>query len=182
MAINYPYGMPYQPFMPQPNQNQAQQYNNMNNVNNMNNMGNMNNMMYQQPQPQTSYLPLTFTSGVVGAKSFIVAPNQTVYLRDSDENSNLLFEKSADANGKYTLKAYRLTQVELDNSGNPMDEIKKQDVITKTDLEEFATKKELINLQKAFEKEVNNLSYLILKSPKMPINEGVVKDRDKDDE
>ena len=73
-----------------------------------------NTMQYQQPQPQpqvqTNYLPLTFINGIEGAKAFIVHPNQTVYLKDSD--SNLLFEKRADSQGKYTITAFELKQVD----------------------------------------------------------------------
>ena len=67
----------------------------------------------QQPQiqqPQTTYLPLTFVSGIEGAKAFIVGANQTVYLKDSD--SNMLYEKKADAQGRYTLIAYELNKIE----------------------------------------------------------------------
>lgn len=65
---------------------------------------------YTQPQqPQTNYLPLTFISGIEGAKAFIVAPNQTVYLKDSD--SNILYEKKADAQGRYSLTAYEMKPV-----------------------------------------------------------------------
>lgn len=68
---------------------------------------------YNQPQiqqPQTTYLPLTFVSGIEGAKAFIVGANQTVYLKDSD--SNVLYEKKADAQGRYTLIAYELNKIE----------------------------------------------------------------------
>lgn len=61
-------------------------------------------------QPQTTYLPLTFVSGIEGAKAFIVGANQTVYLKDSD--SNVLYEKKADAQGRYTLIAYELNKIE----------------------------------------------------------------------
>lgn len=65
---------------------------------------------YTQPQqPQTNYLPLTFISGIEGAKAFIVAPNQVVYLKDSD--SNILYEKKADAQGRYSLTAYEMKPV-----------------------------------------------------------------------
>ena len=65
---------------------------------------------YSQPQqPQTNYLPLTFISGIEGAKAFIVAPNQTVYLKDSD--SNILYEKKADAQGRYSLTAFELKPI-----------------------------------------------------------------------
>lgn len=171
MAYNYPYGMTYQPYMAQANQQPQQQYNNMNN-------------MYQQPQQlqQTSYFPLTFTSGLIGAKAFIVAPNQTAYLRDSDEGSNLLFEKSADMYGKYTIKAYRLTEVDLDNIDKPANEKPQEDFITKKDLDVFATKKELKDLQDTFDKAVNNLSYLVLKGSTKATNTAIKREDDKDDE
>lgn len=69
----------------------------------------------QQPQQQISYAPLTYVNGIEGAKAYIVAPNQIVYLKDSD--SNTLFEKKADAQGKYTLNAYELTAIKLDDVG-----------------------------------------------------------------
>lgn len=68
-------------------------------------------------QPQTNYLPLTFVNGIEGAKAFIVGANQTVYLKDSD--SNILFEKRADSQGKYSILAYELKQIDLNNVGKP---------------------------------------------------------------
>ena len=65
----------------------------------------------QQQTPQTNYLQLTFINGIEGAKAFIVAPNQTIYLKDSD--SNILYEKKADAQGRYTLTAFELKQVDI---------------------------------------------------------------------
>lgn len=174
--VNYPYGNYYQPVMPQQN------YNNSNN-------GNVVPNMYQQqsqpqpqmPQTQTTYLPLTYVSGLIGAKSFIVAPNQTFFLRDSDEGSNLLFEKSADMYGKYTIKAYRLVETNLDDVGKPVAEMPKQDTITKNDLSGFATKNDLIDLKNVFESKMDNLSTLIQKSVRTPKNNGFVKDSDKNE-
>ena len=60
--------------------------------------------------PQTQYIPLTFVSGIEGAKAFIVTPNQTVYLRDSE--SDILYIKSADMQGRYSLKVYSLVPIE----------------------------------------------------------------------
>ena len=168
---NYPYGMPYQPFMPQNNYN-----------GNNNNNGNPN--LYQQPQqpqaqmpqPQTTYLPLTYVSGLIGAKSFIVAPNQTFYLRDSDEGSNLLFEKSADMYGKYTIKAYTLNEVQLDDVGKPIN-----NEVEKRNLPEVATKEDLTNFKLLIENKMNELSSLIQKSYKSPKNNGYVKDSDKNE-
>ena len=76
---------------------------------------------YTQPtqtqQTQTNYLQLTFINGIEGAKAFIVAPNQTIYLKDSD--SNILYEKKADAQGRYTLTAFELKPVEINTPQAP---------------------------------------------------------------
>ena len=95
---------------------------------------------YQQPQ-QTQYIPLTFVSGIEGAKAFIVGPNQTVYLRDSD--SDMIFIKNADSQGRYTLKTYNLI---------PTDEVKKTNQI------EFASLESLNALKKDFEERLKKLS------------------------
>lgn len=81
--------------------------------------GGYSNMNYQQPQ--TNYLPLTFVNGIEGAKAFIVGANQTVYLKDSD--SNVLFEKRADGQGKYSILAYELKQIDLNNVGKPTTQV-----------------------------------------------------------
>lgn len=169
----YPYGNYYQPNMPQ----QQPNYNNVGN----NMMQNQNQQvqqpqMNQQPQmQQTSYLPLTFTSGVVGVKSFIVPPNQTIFLRDSDEGSDLLFQKSADPYGKYTIKAYHMVEVNLEDIGKPIQEMKKE--ITP----DIATKQDLIDLKSLFESKIGELSSLIQKSYKTPKNNGYIKDGDKNE-
>lgn len=67
---------------------------------------------YIQPTQQTVYHPLTFVSGIEGAKAFIVNPNQTIYLIDSD--SDKLFIKSADSNGRYTIQTKRIVDVDIE--------------------------------------------------------------------
>lgn len=151
---NYPYGNIYQPYGVNNNGYQQNNYNQP--------------QMQQTPQPQTSYLPLTFTSGLVGAKAFIVAPNQTVFLKDSEEGSDLLFEKSADSYGKYTLKAYKLNEIKIDDIGKNINENSKTETITKKDLQEFATKGDLDSLKSIFENKMNDLSTLIQKGSKKP--------------
>ena len=126
---NYPYGSMYQqPYnnQVQPNYNQPQ--------------------TQPQQQSQIPFMPLTFTSGLVGAKAYIVAPNQTVFLKDSDTNSNLLFEKSADQFGRYTLKAYELTEINVDNIGKEKNVSPKIDYATKDEFEQFKT--QILNLIK----------------------------------
>ena len=162
---NYGYGsMPYQNQQPQQNYNYQQP---------------QPQPMQQQPQqPQSQYLPLGFTNGLIGAKAFIVMPNQTVFLKDSDEGSNLLFEKSADSNGKYTLKAYQLTEVKLDDIGKPITNIQpQQDLLTKKDLQSFATKNDLNDLKTIFETRMNDLSSLIQKGSK----QAKIKDSDRNE-
>lgn len=96
---------------------------------------------YSQPQqPQTNYLPLTFISGIEGAKAFIVAPNQVVYLKDSD--SNILYEKKADAQGRYSLTAYEMKPVN--------DSSKKQS--------QYATTSDLDALKTMFTEKIDILS------------------------
>lgn len=119
-----------------------------------------NNVQYQQPQqmqqpiqqPQTNYLPLTFVNGIEGAKAFIVGANQTIYLKDSD--SNVLFEKKADSQGKYTLIAYELKSIELNNIGK---ETKQNDIMYMT-YNDF--KKYEMQFEKALEKLENEIKSL----------------------
>ena len=115
-----------------------------------------NNMQYQQmpqqqPQLQTTYLPLTFVNGIEGAKAFIVGANQTIYLKDSD--SNILFEKKADNQGKYTITAFELKPIELANIGkeNKTEQI---NYITFEDFKKYELKfeKSLEDLKKQVEK------------------------------
>ena len=70
---------------------------------------------YQQPyqQTQTTYHPLTFVSGMVGAQAFIVSPGQTVYLMDIQEK--MLYIKTADNQGRYSLQSFSL----VDNTTKP---------------------------------------------------------------
>ena len=102
----------------------------------------------QQQTPMTNYLQLTFINGIEGAKAFIVAPNQTIYLKDSD--SNILYEKKADAQGRYTLTAFELKPVEINTPTAPV----------KT---EYATTSDLNALKSFFTEQVNILSSEIKK-------------------
>lgn len=62
-----------------------------------------------QPQvQQPTYTPLTFVNGIEGAKAYIIPINSTIYLRDSD--SDKIFIKSSDSQGRLTLRTYRLIE------------------------------------------------------------------------
>ena len=115
-----------------------------------------NQQTYQQvQQPQTSYLPLTFVSGLEGAKAFIVGANQVVYLRDSD--SNILYEKRADQQGKYTLIAYELKPLDMNKP------VQEQKVVN-----EYATVSDLKSLEMLF---VNRMDILSEELEKLVKNE-----------
>lgn len=129
-----------------------------------------------QPQMQTSYLPLTFVSGIEGAKAFIVGANQIVYLKDSD--SNILFEKKADQQGKYTLTAFELKQIDVNNIGKPIQEKPTENYIVKEDLKPFVTKGDLNALETIFESKLDKLSSRIEKLARNGINKPSVKGSD----
>lgn len=103
---------------------------------------------YQQPQYQQqsyqtqSYHPLTYVNGLIGAQAFIVNPGQTYYLMDSD--SNTLFVKTADVQGKYTLKSFSLIPTDENVKMTPS-----VNYVTKEDL--LALKDEIINAIKGAE-------------------------------
>ena len=114
----------------------------------------------QQVQTQTNYLPLTFVNGIEGAKAFIVGANQVVYLKDSD--SNILFEKKADYQGKYTLNAFELKNIDINNIGKPVVVEQNLEVVTKNDLNALET---------VFVERMNNLSSQLEKLVKTQNNE-----------
>ena len=62
--------------------------------------------MTQQNQPM--FMQLTFVNGLEEAKSYIVAPNSSIYLRDN--NSNKLYIKSCDNTGRSSLEEYNLVK------------------------------------------------------------------------
>lgn len=69
---------------------------------------------YQAPQqPQTNYIPLTFVNGVEEVNKYILAPNTSVYLRDSE--SNKLYIKTCDSTGRCNVKSYELVEMGTNN-------------------------------------------------------------------
>lgn len=111
-----------------------------------------------QQQMQTNYLPLTFVNGVEGAKAFIVGANQVIYLKDSD--SNILFEKKADSQGKYTLNAFELKQIDINNIGkdtnaNP---ISVDRFIMKEDLKDYPTFQDFTKLEMKFDNALDRIT------------------------
>lgn len=138
---------------------------------------------YQQPQniampqyQQTNYLPLTFVNGVEGAKAFIVNPNQTIYLKDSD--SNLLFEKRADSQGKYSLVGYKLEEISINDINKTTNESTEvvNKFATKDEVKEFAKLGDLNALETLFDSKLDKLSSRIEKLARQNFSKGNVKE------
>lgn len=118
--INYGYNVPQQPLIQQP---VMQPYN------------------QQVPQQDSS---LIWVLGEAGAKSFLIAPNKTVALWDSE--APVIYLKSADASGMPSMKVldYKIRE----NKGTiPTAEP------LKTNTEDYVTKEEL----ESYKQEVNKL-------------------------
>ena len=64
---------------------------------------------YQQTAPQPINQGLLWVSGEVGAKSYLVAPNSTVLLMDSD--SQRFYLKSADVSGMPSMRIFEYNEV-----------------------------------------------------------------------
>lgn len=84
--------------------------------------------MYQQPQQVSNVIPMVYVNGLEGAKNHWMGTNQIAYLRDNNDDT-ILYEKKTDAVGKYYLRAYKLSEMQLDNNGgfksqNQQDSIK----------------------------------------------------------
>ena len=78
--------------------------------------------------PQATNASVIWVQGENGAKSYLVAPNSTVVLFDSE--SQTIYLKSADASGMPTLRILDYTirdaQAQSDNYKTEIDDIKKQ--------------------------------------------------------
>lgn len=130
-----------------------------------------------QPQQQTNYLPLTFVSGVEGAKAFIVPPNQVIFLKDSD--SDLIFQKKADVQGKYETKAFKMIEVDINNLSKPVaNTVPNNDYVKRDETKDFITRNDLNALEKIFEGKLDKLSSRLEKLAKTNYSGSKTKDSD----
>ena len=113
MAYNFPMG--YQPQYIQPQQQYIPQ-------------------AQQVPQPQTN--GIIWVQGEAGAKSYMVAPNNTVQLWDSE--SQTIYLKSADASGMPTMKILDYTIRQAENQQAPA--LMQSDYVTRDELNAFEEK------------------------------------------
>lgn len=87
-----------------------------------------------QPQPQTQPMNsnLIWVQGEAGAKSYLVAPNTTVQLWDSEEN--VIYIKTADSSGMPSMKILDYTIREPNLIPKAKENI---DYVTKTEFQEM---------------------------------------------
>lgn len=103
---------------------------------------------YTPPQAQNSAQPadtgLIWVQGVEGAKSYLVAPNKTVLLMDSENEQ--FFLKSADASGMpLPLRVFKYTElVSKEKNGNYVTKAEYDELLKKlNDLESKLSHKEV---------------------------------------
>lgn len=108
-----------------------------------------NNYQTQQQTQQQTYIPLTFVNGEVGAKAFIMQPNSTIYMQDSD--SDKLFIKKSDAQGKSIMRKFKL--VELDENDQIIENKVQKDMSSN-----FISKEQLEALKQEFEGKLRELN------------------------
>jgi len=95
-------------------------------------------MQAPQPQQQTQSNSIIWVSGEAGAKSYLVGPNQTVQLWDSEAQT--IYLKSADASGMPTMKILDYTIREQAQPGANVPTLMQEashDYVTKNDLMAF---------------------------------------------
>lgn len=95
----------------------------------------------QQQQPQSS--GIIWVSGEAGARGYMVSPNTTVQLWDSD--AQVIYLKSADASGMPTLKILDYTIRDQSPKNTPMSvpnvaAVNPSDYVTKTEFDDLKMK------------------------------------------
>lgn len=86
-----------------------------------------------QPYQQQNQNSIIWVQGEAGAKSYLVAPNTTVQLWDSE--SQTIFLKSADASGMPSMKVLDYTIRNVQNAPNQPVVATDKDYATKSDIE-----------------------------------------------
>lgn len=95
---------------------------------------------YQTPLPQPAQpqydsgqkpaLQVPWVNGEVGAQAYIIAPNSTVLLMDSD--NPIFYIKTSDISGKASIQAFKYQEIRPESQANPSD-----GYVTKKEFEEF---------------------------------------------
>lgn len=67
---------------------------------------------YQPSYPQPAQNSYVFVNGIEGAKSYVMSPNQTMMLMDSD--APIAYLKQSNAMGQSTIRCFRLVETTED--------------------------------------------------------------------
>ena len=109
----------------------------------------------QAPQyQQQNNMDIIWVQGEAGAKSFLLAPNSTVQLWDSE--NQFIYLKSTDAYGKPTIRTFEYREVGNDTQGK-LDRLSenenKNEYVTKAEFDEFS---ERVMKQLNYKRNYNN--------------------------
>ena len=93
---------------------------------------------YQPTNQPTQNNSIIWVQGEAGAKSYLVAPNTTVQLWDSEKQ--VIYLKSADAAGMPSMKVldYKIRDAEAQQAPQVVEPVR--DYVTRSELNEFETK------------------------------------------
>ena len=115
--------------------------------------------MYQQPQyQQPNHTIFVLVNDYSEVERYIVGANQTINFYDG--KNGYVFSKSADGMGKYTIRAFKLDEIDIRNIGKDNNQNK--------ETKDYITRNDLNALQNDFEQKLNNLSSQVEKLSKTP--------------
>ena len=115
--------------------------------------------MYQQPQyQQPNHTIFVLVNDYNEVERYIVGANQTINFYDG--KNGYVYSKSADGMGKYTIRAFKLDEIDIRNIGKDNNQNK--------ETKDYITRNDLNALQSDFEQKLNNLSSQVEKLSKTP--------------
>ena len=100
------------------------------------------------PQAQQQNNSITWVQGEAGAKSYLVAPNNTVQLWDSEAQT--IYLKSADASGMPTMKILDYTIREQSGQNMP--------TLMQDNISEYVTKDEFDSFAEKIQKQIDRIN------------------------
>lgn len=104
---------------------------------------------------------LLWVSGEVGAKSYLVAPNSTVLLMDSD--SSRFYLKSADNAGMPSLRIFEYSEV-TNTPTTPVNAPNREDINLD---DKYVTRSEYDSLKSLYDKIMERLDSVVISSPEV---------------
>lgn len=129
--------------------------------------------MYQQPQyQQPNHTIFVLVNDYNEVERYIVGANQTINFYDG--KNGYVFSKSADGMGKYTIRAFKLDEIDIRNIGKDNNQNK--------ETKDYITRNDLNALQNDFEQKLNILSSQVEKLSKTPYKSNYNNNGKKDSE